>query len=89
MIFRLGAKTDRNRESTKGAIKFAVESKKQALNTLFSTLDKKQTGQIDRRNFNKVLTMMGVYLKSNEADKYATYEGDKIDYNSFLQAYAA
>lgn len=60
LLFRLCSKTERNRESTKAAIQFALGSKKQAFNSLFIHFDKK-TGRIDKSNFDKVLTTMGVF----------------------------
>lgn len=85
------AQTDRNHhlESTKGAIQFALENKKQAINTLLEGFDKTKNGKVDKENFIKVLKTMGIFLSPAIADKFRDPNSDMVDYNSFMQAYTA
>ena len=85
------AKTDRNehRETTKDAIKFALENRKSAIKTLFSGLDKNKTGKVGKENFLKILRTCGVFLNAQEADRFKDQIDNKVNYNSFLQAYTA
>ena len=72
-----------NRQSTKGAIKFMLESKKADIEKLITGIDKTHTGTINRADFSKILNTMGVYI-SQSAFKDYNVKGDQIDYNSFI-----
>lgn len=84
------AQTDRNhhRESTKGAIQFALENKKQAINTLLEGFDKSKTGKIEKDNFIKILKTLGIFLSPAMVDKFRDAGSEMVNYNSFMQAYS-
>lgn len=74
------------RESTKGAIKFVLESKHKEIQKLLTAMDSKKSGKIDKDQFLRVLGTMGVFVTPNELEKYAD-NTKGVDYNSFIKAY--
>jgi len=87
--FMKGAKTDRvHRESTKGAIKFVLENKRDAIDKLINGFDKSHSGTIDRKDFTNILKTMGIYLGPTGLAQH-NVKGDQIDYNSFIHAHTA
>ena len=86
--FIKGAQTDRNhRESTKGAIKFVLDKKRNALDKLINGFDKTKTGTIQRDDFTKILKTLGIYINQSTLANH-NVKADQIDYNSFIQAYS-